>query len=106
MIYLYVKILPAQEISHHPPQLPPIFFHFFLQIVQLFKSVDKISEYVAALNGVVTWAVSISQEGKDEFMEHAHYQICVTQRLMFWIFLRCFLMVKILNVSHGVIIHF
>lgn len=68
MIYFYIKILSAQEILHHPSQLPPISFIFFFRLFNPLEVLDKISEYVTALNGVANWGVSVSQEGKKDLV--------------------------------------
>ena len=76
----------------------------FIQTFQSFRSMRWNSRVCCCFElSYVPGSISLS--GREKGAEvHVHFQICITQRISFWIFLTCFSRVMMLHIPHSVIL--
>ena len=76
----------------------------FMQTFQSFRSMRWNSRVCCCFElSYVPGSISLS--GREKGAEvHVHFQICITQRISFWIFLTCFSRVMMLHIPHSVIL--
>ena len=78
----------------------------FIQTFQSFRSMRWNSRVCCCFE--LSYVLgSISLSGREKKAEvNVHFQICITQKISFWIFLTCLSRVMMLHIPHGVISYF